>query len=45
MNLMIGTKKQKMQKYAKNVNILFHKKCILVSVARFYEEKNMMDNI
>ena len=26
MNLMIGTKKQKMQKYAKNVNILFHDK-------------------
>ena len=38
---MIGTKKQKMQKYAKNVNILIHKKqkCILVNFARFYEEK------
>ena len=38
---MIGTKKQKMQEYAKNVNILFHdkQKCILVNFARFYEEK------
>ena len=38
---MIGTKKQKMQKYAKNVNSLFHniQKCILVNFARFYEEK------
>ena len=42
MNLMIGTKKQKMQKQTRRMSIfcfIIKQKCILVNFARFYEEK------